>query len=206
MSKLKELENLLTDGKITRRDFITRISALGLLAAASPALLSTPARAAIPKKGGRFRIGLSGASTTDSLDPATLEDIFPQTLNTQIRNRLVEIDYKSNPIPELAERWESTPDAVTWTFKLRKGVEFHNGKTMDAEDVISSFNHHRGKDSKSAAKGLVDPIKEIKADGKHTVIFSLQSGSADFPFIVSDYHLTIQPADTQDLEKSIGTV
>jgi len=205
MSKIEELESLLTGGKITRRDFITRVSALGLLAAASPALLSTPAKAATPKKGGRFRMGLSGASTTDSLDPATLEDIFPQTLNTQIRNRLVEIDHKSNPIPELSESWESTPDAVTWTFKLRQGVEFHNGKTLDAEDVIASFNHHRGKDSKSAAKGLVDPIKEIKADGKNTVVFTLESGSADFPFIVSDYHLTIQPAGTKDLEKGIGT-
>jgi peptide/nickel transport system substrate-binding protein len=205
MSTLKELEKLLTQGKITRRDFITRVSALGLIAAASPALMSTPAKAATPKKGGRFRIGLSGASTTDSLDPGTLEDIFPQTLNTQIRNRLVEIDYKSNPIPELAESWESSPDAATWTFKLRKGVEFHNGKTMDAEDVVASFNHHRGKDSKSAAKGLVDPIKEIKADGKETVIFTLESGSADFPYVVSDYHLTIQPADTKDLEKGIGT-
>ena len=159
MLKLKELESLFSIGKITRREFITRVSALGLMAAVSPALLSTPAHAATPKKGGRFIIGLGGSATTDSLDPATLPDIFPQTLNTAIRNRLVEIDYTSTPIPELAESWESSPDAAKWTFKLRKGVEFHNGKTMDAQDVIESINHHRGKDSKSAAKGIGDPIK-----------------------------------------------
>ena len=144
MSKLKELESLFTLGKITRREFIARVSALGLMAAVSPALMSTPAHAATPKKGGRFILGCSGSSTTDSMDPATLEDIFPQTLSTSIRNRLVEIDYKSNPTPELAESWDSSPDAAVWTFKLRKGVEFHNGKTLDAQDVIESINHHRG--------------------------------------------------------------
>lgn len=205
MSKLKELEFLLEKGKIDRREFLARASALGIAAAVSPALLATKARAATPKKGGRFRLGLSGASTTDSLDPSTLPDITPQVINTQIRNRLIEIDYKGNPIPELAESWESTPDAAKWTFKLRKGVEFHNGKTMDAEDVIFSFNHHRGKDSKSAAKGVVDPIKDIKADGKNTVIFTLEAGNADFPYVASDYHLTISPAGEKDWEKGMGT-
>ncbi len=66
---------------------------------------------------------------------------------------MVEIDYKGHAIAGLAESWESTPDAVIWTFKLRKDVEFHNGKTMDAEDVIYSLNLHRGKDSKSGAAG-----------------------------------------------------
>jgi len=204
MSKLKDLEALFTDRRITRREFITRVSALGLMAAVSPALLSTPAHAAKPKKGGRFRIGLSGSSTTDSMDPGTLEDITPQTINTALRNRLVEIDYTGSPIPELAESWEASPDAVKWTFKLRKGVEFHNGKTMDSKDVIESINHHRGKDSKSAAKGVVDQIKEIKADGKNTVIFELESGNADFPYVASDYHLTVQPAGTKDSLKVPG--
>ena len=55
MLKIKELEQLFTKGKISRRDFITQVSALGLLAAVSPALLSTSARAATPKKGGRLK-------------------------------------------------------------------------------------------------------------------------------------------------------
>jgi peptide/nickel transport system substrate-binding protein len=50
MSELKELESLLTQGKITRRDFLTRLSVLGITAALSPALLATPVRAANPKK------------------------------------------------------------------------------------------------------------------------------------------------------------
>ena len=90
---------------------------------------------------------------------------------------------------------------------MRRDVEFHNGKALEAEDVIFSINHHRGKDSKSAAKGIVDPINDIKSDGKHTVVFTLKEGNADFPFIMSDYHLTIVPAGTTgaDWEKGTGT-
>ncbi len=207
MSELKKFEKLLTDGKITRREFMAKVSALGLAAAVSPALLNTAAEAAKPKKGGRFRMGLTGGHTTDNLDPATLSDEWNYNSNWMYRNCLVEIDYKGNPTPELAESWEASKDAATWTFKLRKGVEFHNGKTLDADDVIYSINHHRGKDSKSAAKGIVDPITDIKADGKDTVIFKLSEGNADFPYIASDYHLTIVPAGTKgdDWPKGIGT-
>jgi peptide/nickel transport system substrate-binding protein len=148
MSKLKKLEQLLTEGKITRREFIARVSALGLAAAVSPALLASKVGAAKPKKGGRVIMGSAGCSTTDSMDPGTLSHTMPQTVNQCLRNMLVEVDYRGEAVPELAKSWRASKDAVTWTFKLRKGVEFHNGKTMDAEDVIYSFNVHRGPDTK----------------------------------------------------------
>jgi peptide/nickel transport system substrate-binding protein len=207
MAKLKELEFLLTQGKITRREFLARVSALGLAAAVSPALLSTSAHAATPKRGGRVRLGSAGGSTTDSMEPGTLSHTMPQFISQSMRNQLVEINYRGEPVPELAESWEASPDAAKWTFKLRKGVEFHNGKTMDAEDVIYSFNEHRGPDTKSAAKGIAEPIKDIKADGKYTVIFTLEEGNADFPFIASDYHIPIVPKGTKgkEYEKGMGT-
>jgi ABC-type transport system substrate-binding protein len=75
----------------------------------------------------------------------------------------------------VAESWDASDDAVQWTFKIRQGVEFHNGKTLDAADVAASINHHRGEESKSAAKPIVDPITDIKVDGKDTVVFTLQA-------------------------------
>ena len=68
MSEIKKLEDLLALKKINRREFISRISVLGLSTALSPAILSMPASAGVPKKGGRLRVGLTEASTTDSLD------------------------------------------------------------------------------------------------------------------------------------------
>jgi len=207
MSKLKKLEHMFLEGRISRREFLARASALGVAAAVSPALLRTSAHAAAPKRGGRVRLGSAGGSTTDSMDPGTLMHTMSQTVNQCLRSHLVEVDYKGEVIPELAESWEASPDAVKWTFKLRKGVEFHNGKTMTAEDVVYSFNEHRGEDTKSAAKGVTDPIVDIKADGKHTVIFTLKEGNADFPFIASDYHIPAVPTGTKgkEYEKGVGT-
>ena len=207
MAELETLKNLLVHGKISRRDFLTRLSALGLTAALSHSFFTAPAQANKPQKGGRLRLGLGGGSTTDSLDPATMTDAMAYNINWQIRNCLTEVDNKGNLVPELAESWESSTDAKNWTFKLRQGVEFHNGKTLKADDVVFSINHHRGADSKSAAKGIVDPIESIKSDGKNTVVFNLNEGNADFPFLMSDPHLTIVPTGTtkMDWEKGIGT-
>jgi len=207
MDEHKTLEKLLRMGKITRREFLTRASALSLAAALPSGLMAAKVRAATPKKGGRLRIGSPGAQTSDSLDTATITNLVPETLSWMLRNCLVEIDHRSKAIPELAESWESTPDAKQWHFKLRKGVEFHNGKTFAAEDVIFSINHHRGKDSKSPAKVIVEPIVEIKADDKYSVTITLREGNADFPYLMSDYHLAIVPDGTQGAawEKGIGT-
>ena len=179
MTRLEHLENLLNEGKISRRQFLTRAAALGLSVAVAPSLLSGKAEAATPKKGGHFIHAITGGSTTDTLDPATHTSSWNINVELQIRNCLVEVDHNFDTVPELAESWESSPDAKTWVFNLRKGVEFHDGKTLDAEDVIYSLNHHRGEDSKSAAKPYLASIVDLKADGKNRLIVELNAGNAD---------------------------
>ena len=76
---------------------------------------------------------------------------------------------KGEIISDVAESFEASPDAKTWVFNLRKGVEFHSGKSFDAEDVVVSLNHHRSDESKSAAKSLLATVKDIKADGKDII-------------------------------------
>lgn len=207
MTDGRNLEYLYVNGKITRREFVKCASALGLAATLSPAILARTARAATPKRGGVLRLGLMGGATTDSMDPATMNDTVPICMNWSTRNCLVEVDHKGEALPELASSWEPTADAKSWTFKLRPGVEFHNGKTLEAADVVYSMNHHRGENTKSAAKSVVAQIEEVKADGKDTVTFSLKGGDADFPYKMSDYHLTIFPDGTslKDMEKGVGT-
>ena len=207
MSIQKELEDLLAKGKISRRDFLARASALGLSVALSPALLTRPTHAATPKKGGHLRIGLGHGSTSDSLDPATSADTYMANLLAQIRNNLINIDADGNPIPELAESWDSSPDLKSWTIKIRKGVEYHNGKTMDAYDVVASLTHHRTEKSKSSAKVLLKQIQELKADGKHTVRIKLDKPNADLPYILSWYQLNIMPkkGDGIDWQSGVGT-
>ena len=205
MPRLKKLERMLSEGSISRREFIACVSAAGLTAVISPALLPVKAKAATPQRGGRLRLGLNGGATSDTLDPGIQLAMMPQVLvYGTLANSLVEIDANGQPLPELAESWESTTDAKKWVFKLRRGVEFHNGKSMDADDVIYSMNWHLKEGTKSAAKALVEAIVSMKKEGQYTLSFELDSGNADFPYTLSDYHLVVGPKDT-DLAKGIFT-
>ncbi len=207
--RLSWLEGRLRDGKISRREFMGRALALGATFAIATSIASTALQAQTPKKGGRLRLATTGGATSDTLDPALILDTYMTMVSFgQLRNCLTEIAPDGSLIGELAESWEATDDAVTWTFKIRQGVEFHNGKTLDANDVVESINHHRGEDTKSAAKGIISPIQDVKADGKNAVVITLSGGSADFPFLLSDYHLAICPAKSGggiDWESGVGT-
>jgi len=203
MRELDECRRLLAAGKMTRRDFVQRAMALGATTALATSMAGS-ALAATPNKGGTLRLGIGHGSTTDTLDPATYTDLYMQVVGSAVYNYMTEVDNTGQLAPEIAESWDVTPDAKTWTFKLRKGVEFHNGKTLDSGDVVASINHHLGEDSKSAAKAILEPISEVKADGKDTVVFTMKTGNADFPFILSDYHIGIMPAKDGKLEPRSG--
>ena len=191
--KLKRAEKMVAKGKVSRRDFMQLALAAGMTVAAADKLFVTAARAE-PKKGGTLRLGLGHGATTDSLDPATYPDQFTGTLGWgSLGNALTEVDQKGNITPDLAESFEPAAGTKSWAFKLRKGVTFHNGKSVTVNDVVESFRHHMGKDSKSVAKSALAAIADVKADGDN-VIFTLTGGNADFPYLVSDYHLPIMPA------------
>ena len=207
MTDIKELEKLAVEGKLDRREFIKRAGALGMAAPFAASLLSQSVQAAMPKRGGRFLQGLAFGSTTDNLDPGTNENGFMQNVAFTYSNHLFEVDNTGELVPELAESFDASNGAKTWNIKLLKGVEFHNGKTMTADDVISSMNHHRGEDSKSAGKSLLSAVESIKKNGSHEITFQLSAGNADFPFILSDYHFAILPEfnGAADWESGFGT-
>jgi peptide/nickel transport system substrate-binding protein len=195
MSEIMKIEELFAKGRMSRRQFLRRVSILGLTGAVSPALWTSLAQAETPKRGGNFRIGLAGASTAESLDPATYgTGVINHFMVGAIGNCLTEIDHNGEVIPELAELWETNSSADVWTFRLRQGVTFHNGKTLTADDVIASFNHHRGEDTKSSGKTLLKGVTDIHKTDDRTVVFELGGGNADFPYVVSEYFFIIFPS------------
>lgn len=185
---------------LTRRSVLKGGAAVAGLAASGLA-----ARADEPKRGGVLRLGLGGASTTDSMDPTTTQNSLGANLNQQIYSCLVDLDDRTQPIPGLAERWSSNATLDVWQFDLRKGVEFHNGKPLATEDVLYSIGRHIAADSKSGAKALLAGVKRLSSDGANRIKIELKSGDADFPYVLSDYHLGIVPDGFADWSKPIGT-
>ncbi len=194
-----------TSGLMSRRDFLGRAAALGLTAAAANSFLAQAVRAEGPKKGGTIKMGLQGGATTDSLDPALAANQVSLMVNRLWGESLVELSDDGGIVGKVAESFEGSDDATTWTFKIRKGITFSNGKTVTAEDCAASLMRHSGEDTKSGALGIMRTIKSVTAEGD-TVVIGLDSPSADLPYLMADYHLIIQPGGgVDDPAAGIGT-
>jgi len=188
--------------QFSRRGLLKTGAAAGVIAATG-----LPAKAAA-KRGGTLRLGLNGANTSDSFDGRTHSDAFMINMgHGTVFDCLTEVTAAGELIGELAESWEASADAKTWTFNLRKGVKFHNGKAFGADDVIESLGMHTAEGAKSAAKPIVAAITEMKKMSDHQIQFTLAAGNADFPFLLSDYHILMYPAGMVDeaIAKGIGT-
>ena len=115
-------------------------------------------------------------------------------------------------IPVLAESWSANDDATVWTFKIRQGVKFQNGKAMNAADVVATFERladpANSSNALSAFKGVVAKGGTKKVDD-FTVAFHLDAPNGNFPYLVSsdNYNSIILPADyAGDFEKTfVGT-
>lgn len=79
-------------------------------------------------------------------------------------------------------------------------------KPLTPGDVIASINAHRGDDSRSAAKSLFLAVKDVRAES-NVVVFELEGGNSDFPYLLTDYHVPIVPSvdGAADLLSPIGT-
>jgi peptide/nickel transport system substrate-binding protein len=203
---LEKLAAHLKSGQLARRDFLRAATALGIAAPLASSLMSANAFAADkPKKGGHLIAALNGGSTTDSLDPALNASRVPFVLIRTWGETLVDITPSGEAVPQLAKSWESSNKAKTWTFTLRKGIQFHNGKEMDVNDVVQTLKRHSDEGTKSGALGIMRGIDSIASDGDKVVV-KLTEGNADLPSLLSDYHLVIQPnGGFDDPAAGIGT-
>jgi peptide/nickel transport system substrate-binding protein len=221
-----ELENHLIDElrarKIDRREFVRRsaiagmsIPTVGFLASACG--VSTEdleekdkPQTAKAKQGGTLRVGQQ--EPPGAVDPVTVNSQAGLTILGQTGEYLIWSDRELNPEPRLAESWKPNADGSVWTFKLRKGVKFHDGKVMDAEDVASSFDRLADPDNGSNALSAFTGVLSkggAKAVDASTVEFQLDAPNGNFPYLTSsdNYNAIILPKDYEgDWEKTfIGT-
>lgn len=190
----------------SRRDLLRMLMAGGVSMAAGSFLLgrATQALADTPVKGGHFKAAGWSASTADTLDPAKSSLSTDYTRACAYYNRLTFMVEDGSVEMELAESVETT-DAKVWVFKLKSGVTFHNGKTLDAEDVVYSMQRHLDPEVGSKAAAMAKQFAEVKAIDPLTVQFTLTEPNADLPILLAMHHFMIIAAGTKDFSTANGT-
>lgn len=188
---------------------LTRRALLGASVATTAAVLLSGnafAQADQPKRGGHFKIALSGGASTDTLDPAGYISALQLMLARTWGDTLVETDpVTGKAVPALAESWATADGGLTWSFKIRKDVRFHNGTSMSVDDVAQTLRRHSDKASKSGALGYLTSLKTVDVSGDDLVV-TLTEKNIDLPLILSTYNLVIQPkGGLDDPRAGIGT-
>ena len=211
VSKENDAKNLVENlqlGRISRRNFVKGAMALGVTATLANTMAINVAEAATPKKGGRMTLAMGHGSTTDTLDPAVIENGWQWVAMFGICNTLTELAADGELVPSLAESWEPSADLKTWRFKIRQGIEFHDGRKLTAKDVAGNFRYHTGESSKSIAKAVLKPIIGIEVEDDYTVVIKLDSGNADFAVSLNSANLSIMPSTEEgdvDWKSMVGT-
>jgi len=146
-------------------------------------------------------------SNLNTLDPAKMKGGQEYVAAYLIFNGLTVIGHDMTVKPDLAERWERSDDLKTWTFHLRKGVKFHNGRELEAEDVVATIARIQDKATGSTARVNFEIVESMKALDPLTVQFQLKSPYAGFAELFGERQARIVPRDAIDTlaSKPVGT-
>jgi peptide/nickel transport system substrate-binding protein len=203
-SEAGPIENNLIDelvaGELDRQEFLQRAGMFGLSLGSIGMLLryvgeADVAHAAplIGKAGGTLRAGITTPGSP--LEPYLLNDGGALAFAGIPGEYLTFTNPQAQVKPMLATSWKPNKDATVWTFQLRKGVRFHNGKEMTSADVVASMKQYAGKGSNAGFTPFFDPAG-VSAVGRYGVRFRLKAPLGTFPYLLSQttYQAIIQPA------------
>jgi peptide/nickel transport system substrate-binding protein len=199
---------------MTRREAIRRGVGAAAVVLGVPSLLAACAdddddaassSSAQPGKGGTLRVGFQSAGTTGSIDPDfTAGQMVEYARHYALQNLLVQRNDDVELELSLAEEVSSNDAGDEWTVRVKEGVEFHNGKTLSADDVIASFERKLGKDSSAKSTfAFMDPNGMKKLDAR-TVRFGFTRPYALFKESLATIAGFITPVDF-DPKNPVGT-
>ena len=148
------------------------------------------------KAGGTLRVGITVWG--GSLEPYLLNEGGSLAFAGIPAEYLTFTNPQGRVVPWLATSWKPNANATVWTFQLRKGVKFHNGKTMTARDVVASMRQYVSAKGSNAGLSPYFDAAGVTARGDYTVVFRLKSPIGVFPYLVSQttYQAPIQLAAT----------
>jgi peptide/nickel transport system substrate-binding protein len=169
--------------ELTRRNFISTGLAAGAGVFAAIAA-GENANAAGTKK----TLRIATMQQTRPATPFLVQDAGGAGILAMVGEWLIWQTVNGNLEPRIAESWKAANGGKSWIFKIRKGVKFHDGTEVTADDIVYTFKSHLSPTNISAQKGnfknIFDENGVIKVD-KYTVRFNLLQANANFPYTVA---------------------
>jgi peptide/nickel transport system substrate-binding protein len=165
---------------------------------AQPQSTTAPAKpaASTEKRGGELRFMLIQDAQT--YDPAKTTESTAFTINSVVYDTLAELQPDGEIVPSLAQSWDITPDGLTYTFKLQKGVKFHNGREMTATDVKYSLDRIMDPATRSPRGLQYGSVASIDAPDPGTVVIKLKEPFAPLLATLADISAAVVPKEAVD--------
>ncbi|MCS6881193.1 MAG: ABC transporter substrate-binding protein [Oscillochloridaceae bacterium] len=208
-------------GRLSRREFMRLMSALGLSAGAAAlaacGAAATPPPATAPPGGAPATAAPAtsapgGAAATlrvateipVQLDPALASSDAEILILHSIYDYLVDINARNEIVPRLAREWQVSDDGLTYTLRLVEGAAFHDGSPLTAADVVWTFNRLRDPSLQLPTADLYAGVAAVEADGDGTVVFTLSDPNPFFLYDLSDNRALVLKAETADAATSFN--
>lgn len=179
--------------------FILALVTLGLGLAAAQ---SEPA----PVAGGEVTVAITADPPGWDPTVSTSQEIARVTYHNVFEG-LVRLDRSGNIVPALAESWETSDDGLTWTFKIRNGVKFHDGSDLTLDDIVAKFERATNPDSGHTHPEYYEAIDTVEAGDGNTVVFTLSEPSSSLLYNLARPDSIIYPAAQAETQRSqpVGT-
>ncbi|HEY4891464.1 MAG TPA: ABC transporter substrate-binding protein, partial [Reyranella sp.] len=179
---------------------LSRRTLIGSSLAAATAVAVRPAQAAANV----LRIGIS--TSLNTLDPMMVTTGDEYIYTNLVFNGLARMREDLTVEPDLAESWSYSDDLKRWTFRLRRGVKFHDGQEMVADDVVASFRRLLDPAGTSPVRSQYDMVESVSAPDAATVVFQLTIPYGGLADILTDRQVKIVPRSATALAtQPIGT-
>lgn len=181
--------------RISRRNLFTGAAALGLAGPVATYPMRLFAQTAEPKRGGSAVVAMNAA--TETIDPHFSRSQVARNILMHIYETLVTIDESGAPKLQLAESLDVSDDFRVYTFALRQGVTFHNGKEMTSDDVKRSLERYA---RVSPEKVRLEPVERIETPDAYTVVVTLKSSMPSWIELIKSpaSPITIIPSEECD--------
>ncbi len=154
-------------------------------------IFSVAAHGDAPQYGGSVVVAVS--SDPGGLNPAITTQGGVHLICGSIFSGLVAQDFNLNPVPDLAERWDVSPDGRTYTFHLVRDAEFHDGVPLTSEDVKFTFEQLLLKYHSRTRASIGDNLRRIETPDPYTVAFEFDRPYAAFLQLIDVTNAPVLP-------------